>query len=120
METLDHTDADVVEAPDGTEVLEVAIQGMSCDGCVARIRAALAGVAGLEAARVRLGRATLVYWPQAVTAETLFARIEGLGYRIPVRQPSGNPVHRLLERMGDANDRALEGYELDCCKMKKK
>lgn len=41
------------------ETATFAISGMSCGGCVSRVRDALAGVAGIERADVSVGAATI-------------------------------------------------------------
>jgi hypothetical protein len=71
----------------------------------------------LERIEVQVGRVRLDYYAQALSAETIRARIESLGYGIPSPVRRRNPVRRLLERMGDANARALAGKRLDCCRL---
>jgi copper chaperone CopZ len=93
---------------------------MSCAACVRRVREALAGLPGVEPERIeaQLGRVRLDYYVEALSAETIRARIESLGYGIPAPPPRRrNPLRRLLDRMGEANERALAGKRLDCCKI---
>jgi len=104
---------------EGLQSLDLPVIGMSCAACVQRVRQALAGLPGVELERVevQLGRVRLDYYAEALSAETIRARIESLGYAIPALTRRRNPIRRLLERMGEANDKALEGKRLDCCKV---
>ena len=103
---------------DGTQRIELPVAGMSCAACVQRVRQALEGLPGVERAQVEIGRVRLDYFPEALGADTIRACIEGLGYSVPVPAPSSrNPLRRFLDRMGEANAKALEGKRLDCCKI---
>jgi copper chaperone CopZ len=107
--------------PEGTQRLELAVDGMSCGACAERIRLALAALPGVEGVEVEIGRVRLDYYPEAVGPQSLRACIESLGYQLPsTAPPSRNPLRRFLERMGQANDKALEGKRLDCCKIVEK
>lgn len=63
------------------QTLEIDVQGMSCQHCVAKITAALTGVPGVEAANVDLptgkARVTLA---TAVSAATLLAAVRQAGF----------------------------------------
>ena len=100
--------------------LEVAVVGMHCENCVQRVRAALLEEPGIERAEVALGRVTLEYYPEAVSADAVRAKIEALGYAIPVPARSRNPLRRLLDRMAAANEKAFGHERLDCCTMRMK
>jgi len=104
---------------EGLQSLDLPVTGISCETCVQRVRQALAGLPGVELERIKveIGRVRLDYYAAAVSAETIRARIESLGYGIPVPARSRNPIRRFLDRLGDANARALEGKRLDCCKI---
>ena len=104
---------------EGLQSLDLPVTGMSCAACVQRVRQALASLPGveLENLEVQVGRVRLDYYAEALSAGTIRARIESLGYGVPSPQHSRNPIRRLLERMGEANDKALEGKRLDCCKI---
>jgi copper chaperone CopZ len=104
---------------EGLQSLDLPVTGMRCEACVRRVRQALAGLPGVvqENIEVQVGRVRLGYYAEALSAETIRARIESLGFGIPSPQRSRNPIRRLLERMGDANERALAGKRLDCCKL---
>lgn len=104
---------------EGLQSLELPVTGMSCAACVQRLRQALAGLSGVEPENidVQVGRVRLDYYAEALSAESIRARIESLGYGVPWPKPSRNPIRRLLDRMGEANDKALAGKHLDCCKI---
>jgi copper chaperone CopZ len=104
---------------EGMKSLDLAVTGMRCAACVRRVRQALAGLPGVEpeSIEVQVGRVRLDYYAEALSAERIRGRIESLGYGFPSPHRSRNPIRRLLERMGDANDRALAGKRLDCCKI---
>ncbi len=104
--------------PEGTQRIELAVAGMSCGSCVERVQKALAGLPGVERVEVEIGRVRLDFYPEAVGPLSFRSSIESLGYRVPsAPAPSRNPLRRLLDRMGQANDEALEGKRLDCCKI---
>jgi hypothetical protein len=48
------------------------------------------------------------------------AKIEALGYAIPVPAFSRNPLRRFLDRMAAANEKAFGHERLDCCTMRMK
>ncbi len=103
-----------------TATIEVTIQGMTCEGCVQRVRAALAGVTGLERADVRLGTARLEFYPEVITAETLRGMITALGYTSPGPPKRRNLFGRFLDRMIETNEKTFGHERLDCCTMKKR
>lgn len=109
-----------MDGSESTATIEVAIGGMSCEGCVQRVRAALAGAAGLERADVRLGGARLEFYPHVITAETLRGMIAALGYTIPGPPKRRGLFGRFLDRMIETNERAFSHERLDCCTMKKR
>jgi copper chaperone CopZ len=101
------------------QALEIPVSGMHCDRCLQRVRAALAEVPGIERSVVTLGSVMLEYYPEAMSPDAVHAKIEALGYTVPVATPSRNPVRRFLDRMTVANEKAFGNEPLDCCTMKK-
>jgi copper chaperone CopZ len=99
---------------------ELAVMGMHCDSCVQRVRAALRDEPGLERAEVTLGRVRLSYYPGAMSIDAVRAKIEAIGYTIPVSRPSRNPFRRFLDRMTEANEKEFGHERLDCCTMRMK
>jgi copper chaperone CopZ len=100
--------------------LELTVVGMHCDNCVQRVRAALHEELGIERAEVTLGRVVLEYYPEALSIDAVRAKIEALGYSVPVPMPSRNPLRRFLDRMSAANEQAFGHERLDCCTMRMK
>ena len=99
---------------------ELTVAGMHCDGCVQRVRAALREEPGIERAEVTLGKVVVAYYPEAVSVDAVRAKIEALGYTIPVPARSRNPFRRFLDRMTEANEKAFGHERLDCCTMRMK
>jgi copper chaperone len=62
--------------------LVLAVDGMSCDGCVRHVTKALAAVPSVRDVRVDLaaGRATLVHDPALAPLATLVAALDAEGY----------------------------------------
>jgi copper chaperone CopZ len=102
------------------ESSEFTIVGMHCDSCVQRVRAALLEEPGIERAEVTLGKVILEYYPEAISVDAVRARIESLGYAVPVPTRSRNPLRRFLDRMAAANEKAFGHERLDCCTMRMK
>ena len=66
------------------EQLVVQVSGMSCRGCESRIGNALARVDGVRRSRAdhQTGQVRVAFDPATVSAETVRARIEALGYPV--------------------------------------
>ncbi len=60
--------------------VELEIEGMSCDHCVATVRRALTGVPGVSVADVSIGAATLTMDPAEVTVGLLIDAVQDAGY----------------------------------------
>ena len=101
----------------GLRSLELPVVGMSSAACSQQLIQALEGLPGVERAEARNGRVRLEYYAEALSAEAIRARIEALGYGVAAPARSRNPIRRFLERLGEANAKALEGKRLDCCKL---
>ena len=90
--------------PAGTERWRLAVTGMHCGSCVARVEQALAAVPGVRAARVDLdaGRATVAVVPGRVDEADLAAAVDRAGYeahRVDDRAdpaPADSPPGRLV------------------------
>lgn len=66
----------------GASRLELAVKGMRCAGCIAKIERGIAALPGVEDARVNLSTAKLsVRWREGrTTAETIVASVNALGF----------------------------------------
>ena len=64
-------------------ILELKVEGMTCDGCVRSVERKLSKVAGVESARVDLGagKATVEYDDAQAQADQLIAAVQQIGYR---------------------------------------
>ncbi len=60
-------------------MLELKIQGMSCQGCVTRVKKALEGIQGVRVDAVEVGRATVHLDAQVTPAQVLEA-LDDAGY----------------------------------------
>jgi copper chaperone CopZ len=103
---------------EGLQTLELPVAGMSCSACLQKLREALEALPGAEGVDIAMGWVRLRFYPGAVSEDAVRARVEAAGYWVAAPAPrSRNPLRRFLERMADANDRALAGKRLDCCKL---
>jgi Cu+-exporting ATPase len=78
-----------------TEVVEVPIEGMTCQHCVATVQRALAQVPGVQSATVDLarGRAEVSLDPTRADREQLKRAVEGAGYTVPDRAADPRSPH---------------------------
>ncbi len=98
-----------------TETVMISIEGMSCGRCIEKVRAALGKLEGIEELEVRMGSATLTYYPMAVSLERITSCIDALGYMADRFQPSRNPFRRFLDGMIRANEEAFGSGPPGCC-----
>ncbi len=72
------------ETPSKMTSLTIPIEGMSCASCVARIETGLNQVTGIDRASVNLATetASIDYAPDQTNPETIYHRIQELGYQI--------------------------------------
>jgi Cu+-exporting ATPase len=70
------------QAPSQTCVLHLAIEGMHCASCVARIEKVVGRMPGVREVSVNLAtrEGRIVYDPEAATPEQIISRIEQIGY----------------------------------------
>ena len=66
------------------ETLDLKVEGMTCNGCVASVSRVLKGVPGVTQADVTLapGRAKVTYDPARTDRNAIRAAIEGAGYDV--------------------------------------
>ncbi len=60
-------------------MLELKIQGMSCQGCVARVKKTLEGIEGVHVEAVEVGSARVRLAPEVTPAQVLLA-LDDAGY----------------------------------------
>ena len=60
--------------------LTIKIQGMSCGHCVQRITEILSTLKGVKVDQVKIGEATLGFYPQSITPEQIIHEIQEAGY----------------------------------------
>jgi copper chaperone len=60
--------------------VELEIEGMSCDHCLATVRRALSGIPGVSVTDVRIGSASLAIDPERAPIGTLIDAIQDVGY----------------------------------------
>ncbi|MGH7450948.1 MAG: heavy-metal-associated domain-containing protein [bacterium] len=90
---------------------DIAINGMSCQNCVDKVKATLQELNGVKAVEVRLenGLATVKYDPALVTVPAMEAGIANLGYEAGKAGASSTP-----EKAHDCEGEAAAG----CCSSK--
>lgn len=67
------------------EDLTLAIQGMSCGHCVQSITKILSKLEGVKVDQVKIGEATLGYYPERITPEKIIHAIVEAGYEAQLR-----------------------------------
>jgi copper chaperone CopZ len=104
-----------------SEIFDVAIQGMGCAECAARIEAALKELPGIESVRATPGRAHVAFQPAIVSRAQIVRRIESLGYPVDAggSKPSGR-LARWLDRLARSNAANFGESRLDCCTLGRK
>lgn len=60
--------------------IRLQIEGMSCGHCVAAVRTALTGLAGVQEAEVRIGEATVTLDPAQASIAALIDAVQDAGY----------------------------------------
>ena len=60
--------------------LELEIEGMSCNHCVAAVSEALGELPGVNVDQVRIGAAQVSYQPEKVSPEQIVLAVEDAGY----------------------------------------
>lgn len=60
--------------------IRLEIEGMSCGHCVAAVRTALTGLAGVQEADVRIGEATVTLDPAQASIAALIDAVQDAGY----------------------------------------
>ena len=68
---------------------QLAIQGMSCEGCAKRIQSALGALKGVDQAKVDFTKkiASVTFRPQYLSAEDLVAAVVQVGYKAELLAP---------------------------------
>ena len=62
------------------EQLNLEIEGMSCGGCVAAVRAALSSVPGIRVDDVSIGQATVAIDPSQASVASVIDAVQDAGY----------------------------------------
>jgi len=65
---------------DQMERLSLAVDGMSCGHCVARVTKTLSALPGVRVGAVKVGTATVEYDPATSSPQTIAAALEDAGY----------------------------------------
>jgi Cu2+-exporting ATPase len=80
----------VVARPDGRAELTLIVQNLHCPSCIHTIESAVAGLPGVEGARVNLGTRRLRLWwnSEITTAAPLLAAVAAQGYRLVPLDPA--------------------------------
>jgi len=63
-----------------TESYRIPVQGMSCQHCVARVKAAVEGLAGTRVEAVSIGEVSVALDPQRTSRQEVLAAIRSAGY----------------------------------------
>ena len=95
--------------------VEVGIKGMSCAACVANVETHVAKATGVLEVRVALvaEKAKIKYEPSLVSVEEILAKINGLGYRASLLDPSqGCTLFLIIETISPAEQEDLLGILL--------
>lgn len=60
--------------------IELKLEGLTCEHCVARVEKALAGVAGVSAVEVRMEASSATVTGQGVSLDDLVEAVDRVGY----------------------------------------
>ena len=109
--------AELARKADSKEEVVLAVEGMTCASCVARIENVLGKTPGVQQAAVNLAteQAAVRFDPQRVDVGTLMSRIAGIGYRAQpiVEYDVVDPVEaRRLREAAVARRRLIVGWVL--------
>ncbi len=99
-----------------SQVTDLAIEGMTCASCVARVEKKLARLPGVAAASVNLAteKARVSYDPASVTLPQLVGAVESAGYR--ARPLAAPPVSAAVATPGEAwQELAISGMTCASC-----
>jgi P-type Cu+ transporter len=81
-------------SPSGNAQVELAIGGMTCASCAARVEKRLNQLDGVTASVNYATEHALVTMPEAITPHDLIAEVEAVGYTARVPRPAGIPGGR--------------------------
>ena len=96
MSTTDRSDTSAPRAK-----VELAVTGMTCGSCAARVEKRLNSLDGVAASvNYATERATVDYDPAVVGPEQLVAAVEETGYGAAALAPAGTPRRRRSRRRG--------------------
>lgn len=97
---------------DGTDMLNLMVEGITCGGCIAKIEGALGRVDGVRDSRVNLstGRLRVRFDRGQIQPELLIARLDALGYRAVPYDPAALKSERDQEERRLLRAMAVAGF----------
>ena len=101
----------------GITTVEISIEGMHCESCVASVREALGAERGVEMIDVSVGRAQVGFVPQIVSKAYIESLIEQQGYQIKREVEKKGVFGRFIDRMIASNQKNFGNDRLDCCNL---
>ena len=92
---------------------EIEIAGMTCENCVQRVERALRGQSGVAEVEVTLGKASVAFYPEAISVAAIRRSVSELGYGVD-EQPAAKKKG-FMQRLREANERRFASGRPDCC-----
>jgi len=69
-----------------SQIITLAVPGITCGGCVRKVTNALQGQAGIQSADVKVGGAVVEFDPTVTSVDEVKAKIEAAGYPVAAVQ----------------------------------
>lgn len=104
------------------QTVKLAVAGMTCENCVAKVDKALRGVEGVKDVKVDLKKQTamVTFASAAVKPEVLFKAVDDAGFKAAIGKLPAAPEKKMEENCDGCKDKdgkqEADAKKEDCCK----